>query len=66
MEGRALELYLAGEIFCSTVQLVTDLRFHCSEKLDILAYFPKMKLCFSNHQSVCPPLITFEPLGRFS
>jgi hypothetical protein len=31
-----------------------------------LAYFPKMKVGLSNHQSVCPPLITFEPLGRFS
>jgi hypothetical protein len=23
-----------------------------------------MKLGLSNHQSVCPPLITFEPLGN--
>jgi hypothetical protein len=34
----------------------------------LLAYFPKkMKVGFSNHQSVCVPLlITFEPLGRLS
>jgi hypothetical protein len=33
-----------------------------------LAYFPETKVGSSNHQSVClcPPLITFEPLGRFS
>jgi hypothetical protein len=37
----------------------------------VLAYFSNMKVGVSNHQSVCvyvsvgPPLITFEPLGRF-
>jgi hypothetical protein len=31
-----------------------------------LVCFPKMKLCLSNRQSVCPTLITFAPLGRFS
>jgi hypothetical protein len=31
-----------------------------------LAYFQKMKVGLSNHQSVCPPLITFEQFGRMS
>jgi hypothetical protein len=33
-----------------------------------LAYVKRLKLGLSNHQSVClcPPLITFKPLGRFS
>jgi hypothetical protein len=38
-----------------------------------LAYFPKIKVSLSNHQSVClcvcvcfPPLITSKPLGKFS
>jgi hypothetical protein len=36
----------------------------------IITYFPKMKAGLSNHQSVClsvcHPLITSEPFGRFS
>jgi hypothetical protein len=31
-----------------------------------LAYFPKMKVGLSNHQSVSPPLITLEPLAKSS
>jgi hypothetical protein len=31
-----------------------------------LAYFPKIKVGLPSHQRVCPPLITFEPLGRFT
>jgi hypothetical protein len=29
----------------------------------LLAYFQKLKVGVSNHRSVCPLLITFEPLG---
>jgi hypothetical protein len=38
-------------------------------KLRFLAFFPKMKVGLSNHQSVClcvPPLITFELLSKSS
>jgi hypothetical protein len=37
-------------------------------RLVAIAYFPTTKLGLSNHQSVglSAPLITFEPLGRFS
>jgi hypothetical protein len=31
----------------------------------ILACFPKMKVGLSSQQSVCHPLISFEPLDRF-
>jgi hypothetical protein len=44
--------------------------FVCVVILIILAYFPKMKVGLSNPSlsmsCMCPPLITFEPLGRFS
>jgi hypothetical protein len=33
---------------------------------DFLAYFQKMNVGLSNHQSVSPTVITFEPLGSFS
>jgi hypothetical protein len=46
---------------------------HIQSHIKFLAYFPKNESSLSNHQSacmyvclsVCPPLITFEPLGRF-
>jgi hypothetical protein len=46
-----------GAIILKIVVIVT---------LVLLAYVPKMKVGLSNHQSVCSPLITFEPPGKSS
>jgi hypothetical protein len=74
---------LCCEVFCNPLVSLYDCRtfFNVARKTIciFLAYFPKMKVGLSNHQSVCvcvcvsvsvslpvcPPLITTEPLGRF-
>jgi hypothetical protein len=51
--------------------LINDSKLHlCECEVSFIAYFPKMKVGLSDHQSVClsvcPPIITSELLGRFS